>query len=121
MSNEERLLKNKLSEIEDMYPDMPRFEGFLNSQARGEHPFESDTFKKAPKTSDEDLEAEQKYDEELMQRELEGRLLGENLTPRQFGLLYNVKIDHASKMSFLKDSERKAFINARDTVRLMDE
>ena len=66
MSDEERILKQKLTEIEDMYPEMPRFEGFLNSQVRGEHPFESEKFTKAPKTSAEELEAEEKYDEELL-------------------------------------------------------
>jgi len=121
MSNEERLLKHKLSEIEDMYPEMPRFEGFLNSQVRGEHPFESEKFTKAPKSSAEELAAEEKYDEELLQRELEGRLLGENLTPRQFGVLYNAKVDHASKVNFMKDQDRKGFLSARDAVRLMDE
>ena len=68
MSGSERLAKQKIDEIESLYPEMPRFEGFLSAQARGQHPFEGKDFTKTPEQ--DDIEAEEKYDEELLQREL---------------------------------------------------
>ncbi len=48
LSANERLAKEKLTEMEGMFPEMPRFEGFFNSQAEGKHPFESDEYQKQP-------------------------------------------------------------------------
>lgn len=56
-----------------------------------------------------------------MQRELQGRLLGETLSPKQFALLYNAQLDKNSTILFQKDADRKDFIDSKDLVRLMDE
>lgn len=121
-SANERLAKEKLSELEGMFPEMPRFDGFFASQAQGQHPFETEEFQKPPEgPSGEELAAEEAFDEELLQRELQGRLLGETLSPRQFGVLYKAKIEHGQQVKFMKDSQRQNFLENRDMVRLMEE
>ncbi len=56
-----------------------------------------------------------------MNRELEGRLIGETLTARQFGLLYKAKIEDGTQVRYIRDKDNNAFLDARDMVRLMDE
>ena len=41
----ERLAQEQIRELENMIPDMPRFEGFFKSQSKGAHPFEGDEYK----------------------------------------------------------------------------
>ena len=121
MTPSERLAQEKIKELEGILPDMPRFEGFSKSMSQGKHPFEEKEFKDVPQKSAEDLAAEEAFDEDLMQRELQGRLLGETLSPRQFGVLYKAKMDEGSQMQFIKDTERRQFIESRDLVRILDE
>ena len=100
---------------------MPRFEGFFRSQSQGKHPFEEDSYQYENKTTPEQDRAEDDFDEELLQRELEGRLLGENLTPRQFELLYKAKMEGSGQIKYIKDNESNMFLDSRDLVRLMEE
>lgn len=66
-----------------MFPEMPRFEGFLKSQSQGKHPFEEAEFANSnEKATEEELKAEREYDEKLYERELEGRLINDNLSAR---------------------------------------
>ena len=44
LSNADKLEQEKIQELESILPDMPRFEGFFNSQSKGKHPFEEDQF-----------------------------------------------------------------------------
>lgn len=110
--------------MDKLAPEMPRFEGFFNSLSQGKHPFEEkkfteghETFNKTP----EDLANEEAYDQELLNRELKGRLLGETLSPRQFALLYEAKVDQSTRVKFQKDNERKQFLESRDLARIMEE
>lgn len=119
MSNNERLAQQKLKELQDLQPEMPRFEGYLRSLAAKENPFEEHT--KPLEEDPYDLKAEESYDEELLQRELKGRLLGETLSPKQFSMLYNVSVDPRAGIVFQKDTDRRQFIDNRDLVRLQDE
>lgn len=48
-------------------------------------------------------------------------MLGEKLTPRQFALLYKVKLDEGQTLKFLKDKDRKQFIEDRDVIRIFEE
>jgi len=46
LSEHERQARETLNKIEnDLFPDMPRFEGFFKSQAEGSHPFEEDQYR----------------------------------------------------------------------------
>ena len=66
-----------------MIPELPRFENFFQSLSKGKHPFEEEEFKYTKQEEDEKLRKEdEKYDEELQERELYGRMLGQELTPR---------------------------------------
>jgi hypothetical protein len=47
--------------------------------------------------------------------------MGENLTPRQFELLYQTKVDGQGKIKYIKDKDSNLFLDARDLVRLMEE
>ena len=88
--------------------------------SRGESPFgEQDNQDQSSSKAERD--ADEAFDQELYQRELQGRLMGEKLNPRQFEALYKAKIDDASVIKFIKDSERKEYINNRDIARLSDE
>jgi hypothetical protein len=41
LNGEQRLMNETLKEMEDgIFKDLPRFEGFFRSQAKGKHPFE---------------------------------------------------------------------------------
>lgn len=121
LSNADKLEQEKIQELESILPDMPRFEGFFNSQSKGKHPFEEDQFQFTEQLDADEVKAQQDFDEELQKRELEGRLIGETLTPRQFGLLYKAKMDQGSQVKFMKDNEHKQFIENRDSVRIMEE
>jgi hypothetical protein len=120
-TREEQLGFDKIKELENIMPDMPRFEGFFNSLNKGKHPFEEEEFNRAPEKSQEELESDLKYDEELYERELQGRLMGETLSPRQFGELYKAKLEGGDQVRFVKDSERKEFLHQRDVIRLIEE
>lgn len=80
LTAEERIA---MENAKDLMPEMPNLETYYKSIAEGKHPFEQDKYKF---DQDEELkkqrEKEEKYDEELYQRELQGRLYGEKLTPR---------------------------------------
>lgn len=125
LSRHQTLLNEKLKDLEDLIPDLPRFEGFFKSQSQGKHPFEEpefSEFKEKFGTAAADVAEEEKYDEELYKRELEGRLIGETLTPRQFEVLFKSKGEQGSDQGYyLKDKNMNAFLDARDIVRLMDE
>ena len=83
LSKHERLAQEKIKELENLYPEMPRFEGFFKSQSEGKHPFEEKEFRDSnEKASDDQIKAEEEFDEKLYERELEGRLIGDTLTPR---------------------------------------
>lgn len=61
-----------------MQPDMPRFDSYFDSKAKGVHPFESIANSFDPeeiRNVDED-EFEKLEEEELYKRELLGRLMG---------------------------------------------
>lgn len=105
LSKHERLAQEKIKEIENLYPDMPRFEGFFKSQSEGKHPFEESEFRDSnEKASDEQIKAEEEFDEKLFERELEGRLIGDTLTPRQFEIMYKARLeDDGKKIRFMKD------------------
>lgn len=89
----QKLAQEQLKELEGMLPELPRFEGFFKSMNRDEHPFEGEEYQYKNQMDADSLKAEEEFDEELLQRELEGRLLGETLTPRQFGILYKAKVE----------------------------
>jgi len=83
LSKHESLAQEKIKELENLYPEMPRFEGFFKSQSEGKHPFEEKEFRDSnEKASDDQIKAEEEFDEKLYERELEGRLIGDTLTPR---------------------------------------
>lgn len=100
---------------------MPRFEGFFRSQSKGKHPLEEDSYQYQERTTAEDIRAEEKIDEELLQRELEGRLMGEKLTPRQFELLYKARVEGGGEIKYIKDNDSNIFLDSRDMVRIMEE
>ena len=107
-----------------MLPDLPRFEGFFKSQSQGKHPFEEPEFAEFKDKFAADNVKEEQFDEELYQRELEGRLIGETLTPRQFEVLYKTKENEkagGAHSYYLRDKDMNAFLDARDLVRLTDE
>ena len=56
------------------------------------HPFEKikDSFNESDIRDDAEAEYERQRDQELHQRELLGRLMGQSLTPRQFELLTGI-------------------------------
>lgn len=116
--------QRQVEELEKLAPEMPRFEGFFNSLSQGKHPFEEKKFTEgheALKKTPDDIAAEEAYDEELLQRELKGRLMGETLSPRQFALLYEAKVDQSTAVKFQKDNDRKQFLESRDLARIMEE
>jgi hypothetical protein len=44
------------------------------------------------------------FDEKLYERELEGRLIGDTLTARQFEIMYKARLeDDGKKIRFMKD------------------
>jgi hypothetical protein len=47
--------------------------------------------------------------------------MGETLTPRQFEVLYNARIEDGGKVKYIKDNDSNLFLDARDIVRLLDE
>jgi hypothetical protein len=47
--------------------------------------------------------------------------MGEKLSSRQFGVLYNATLDDSAKLKFVKDKEREQFMTSRDIIRLMEE
>ena len=106
-----------------MFPEMPRFEGFLKSQSQGKHPFEEAEFANSnEKATEEELKAEREYDEKLYERELEGRLINDNLSARQYESLYEARLsDSGAKIRFMKDANKDDFIDQRDLVRILDE
>lgn len=122
LNRDQRLMNDTLKEMEDgIFQDMPRFEGFFRSQAKGKHPFEEEEYQYKDKTTVESLREEEAYDEELLQRELEGRLMGETLTPRQFEQLYKFKKEAGGAIKYLRDHNRNAYLDARDIIRLLEE
>lgn len=122
-SKHDALAQEKIKDLENLFPEMPRFEGFLKSQSQGKHPFEEPEFTYSnEKASAEELKAESEYDEKLYERELEGRLINDTLTARQFESLYEARLsDNGSKIRFMKDANKEDFIDQRDLVRIIDE
>ena len=47
--------------------------------------------------------------------------MGESLTPRQFELLYNARIEDGGKIKYIKDNHSNLFLDSRDIVRLLEE
>jgi hypothetical protein len=47
--------------------------------------------------------------------------LGENLTPRQFELLYKARVEGTGQIKYIKDNDSNLFLDSRDLVRLMEE
>ena len=47
--------------------------------------------------------------------------MGETLTPRQFELLYNARIEDGGKIKYIKDNHSNLFLDSRDIVRLLEE
>lgn len=121
LTKDERLAQEQIKKLEEMLPEMPRFEGFFRSQSEGKHPFDEEQFKFKETSTAEDIKQEEAYDEELYQRELQGRLLNETLTPNQFQSLYGAKLDDARYVKFIKDNDRREYIDSRDMARLFEE
>lgn len=116
-SNTQQILNEKFAELKKDVEHVPDFEGFFKSMSSGKHPFE----KEIEHFEQDDREDEIKFDEELYQRELKGRLMGEKLNPRQFADLYKARMTEAQEVQFIKDKEREHYINNRDFARLFEE
>ena len=47
--------------------------------------------------------------------------MGDKLTPRQFELLYNARVEGGGQIKFIKDNDSNLFLDSRDMVRIMEE
>lgn len=56
----ERLAQQKLKDLQDLHPEMPRFEGYMRSMAANESPFEDHA--KQHNEEEYDVKAEEEYD-----------------------------------------------------------
>lgn len=72
-----------------MQPEMPRFDSYFDSKAKGVHPFDqiANSFDESEIRTVEDDDFEKLEEEALYKRELMGRMMGQKLTPRQFEIL----------------------------------
>ncbi|CDW82520.1 UNKNOWN [Stylonychia lemnae] len=119
----ENLSQKQQELLNSMFPELPRFEGFFNSMSSDQHPFEDDKYKMPENFDEEDKQrdAEVENDQALYLRELQGRLLGEKLTPRQFSVLFNTEGDEKLNILFNKGIDRSTFLDLRKRAELMRE
>ena len=106
-----------------LQPEMPRFDSFFESQSQNVHPFEKikNSFDDS-ELFDEDQKAfEDERDRELHKKEILGRLIGQNLTPRQYELLVGIDSTGEIKAKRMLDYQKNPFVSNRDWIRLTEE
>lgn len=118
MSAEQRLSDKQ---FDDLVPELPRFEGFYKSLSKDKDMLEDEQYQFDEDKGQRERQAEEKQDEEMLERELRGRLIGEKLTPRQFALLYKARVDDKTNLKFIRNKEREQFVNNRDMIRIFEE
>lgn len=102
---------------------MPRFDSYFDSKSQGLHPFDhiASSFEESEVRTLADDDFEKAEEQALYKRELMGRLMGRQLTPRQFEVLTGQFMDSDARSERVKMLGREEFINLRDNIRLIEE
>ena len=104
-------------------PQVPRFNEYFQAEADGVHPFDKITssFDQSEIGTADDAEAEQKREQLLFQKEILGRLIGQQLTPSQYELIDGLYKNEELRSKRMLDANNEEFLETRQQVRLMEE
>ena len=120
---ENQRLNDYRIKMEELQPDMPRFDSYYDTKGRCLHPFEplANSFDPDEIRTPDDDNFEKAEEERLYHRELLGRLIGKKLNTRQFEVLtgqFN-PMDH--KMDHVQNWGKEIFTGQRDRIRIFEE
>ena len=108
---------------DEMKPEVPRFEEYFQAEADGVHPFDkiAHSFDQSEVGTAEEAKVEEAREKRLYERELLGRLMGQKLTPGEYEIVAGRYADADLRQKRVLDSTNQEFLNARHTVRLIEE